>query len=164
MGLLDNLRGLLAGSGRTTAPVELTPGEFETARTYGQLVGANALKSVGGELILTNQRLIFTPWNITDLAPLLAFGLKRAGVAGAGVVVGWVAGQVRGDAADLTSITGATPGRDAALLHPPTLVVQLADGRRLEFGIVVAKLSPNRSLANNDARDVFLAKLRTSAS
>ena len=160
MGLLDNVKGLLGGSGKTTEPILLEAGENEQARTVACTVKGSGLPWVGGDLVLTDRRLLFTPLNVKDVAPLLSYGLKAAGVPSVAVaLVGRVQSQIRPGATELAEVTSVTSGRSAGLLHPPTLLVNRADGESIEFGVLASRTTPNFSGANERARDDFLAQL-----
>jgi hypothetical protein len=160
MGLFDNIGNLLRGSGKTTEPVTLEAGEVERARVPGCTVKGNGFAWVGGDLVLTNQRLLFTPLNTKDVSTLLSFGLTKAGAGRAVAVVGWFQGQIQQQASRLSAIASVRANREPSLLHPPTMVVQLTDGRALEFGVVATRLSPNAAAANAQARDSFIAAMQ----
>ena len=160
MGVLDNIKGLLGGSGKTTEPPVLQDGENEQALTIACTVKGSGKPWVGGDLVLTDLRLLFTPLNVKDVAPLLSYGLKKAGAPSAATaLVGWAQSQIRPGATELDQVTAVTSGRSAGLLHPPTLLVQRADGERIEFGVLASRTAPNISRANERARDVFMAQL-----
>ena len=47
-------------------------------------------------------------------------------------------------------------GRNAGLMHPPTLVLSFDDGRTLEIGLLKSIGTPNISRANNTVRDEMI--------
>jgi hypothetical protein len=162
MGLLDSLKGVLGGSGKHTLPVTLDPGEQELDRVVGCTVKGNGASWVGGDLVLTNQRLLFTPLNINDAASLLTYGLTKTGAPGqAAAVVGWMQKQAVQQPVGLDAISEIRAGRGASLLHPPSLVVTLSTGTGLEFGVLATRTSFNGSSANTAARDGFVSKVRS---
>lgn len=161
MGILESLKGVLSGSGKSAEPITFEPGETEIARTVGcTLKGGKPW--VGGDLVLTDKRLLFTPLNTADVAVLLQYGLKKAGAPGSAVTaVGWVQGQIQQIPTDLAAISNVTIGRQADAFHPPAFAVHLADGQTLEFGVLKSRLSPNGSGGNNTARDQFVSQLQS---
>jgi hypothetical protein len=151
MSLLDNLGNLLAGSGKRTQPIELQPGEREVFRTAGAVL-AGGLSLVGGEIVVTNQRLLFTPLNVSDGEALLAAGLKRAGAPEKAVaLVGYFARRVN-DAATETDVVSIREGQHGSLFKPPSVVVQGSSGRSIELGVLADPRSANAAAGNYDAR------------
>lgn len=162
MGVLQNVMGLLQGSGKCAEPVHFDPGEVEIARVVGCTVRAGGKPWVGGDLILTNQRLLFAPLNTKDVGALVRYGLKVSGVTGAGAVIGWMQKQIRHEATGLAGIASVSASRSGGhLIHPPAMVVELTDGKRLEFGVLNSRLSPTRAQANVAVRDAFVSRVQT---
>ena len=155
---------LIGGSGRDTMPFELSEGEKEVLRVVGSR-RPGGLTSVGGDLVLTNKRLLFTPLNTGDVSKLLSFALEKAGVDGK--IVGLV-GRVQdmiGEAAPigpgaLTGIASVESGSNGSLLKPPTLIVTGTDGSTVEVGVLASRRSMNGSPDNVSARDRFLQAVR----
>jgi hypothetical protein len=115
---------------------------------------------VGGDLIVTNQRLIFNPWYSSDLTKLTSQGLKFVPIPHAHhmtTVVG--SAQRLGTQADADSglITAVSVGQPAGLARPPTIVVERSNGAPLEFGIARSQWTRPRSHRNIVARDRILA-------
>jgi hypothetical protein len=161
MGLFDSLKNVLSGSGTTTEPVELEPGEHEVTRVVACTVKGAGRAWVGGDLVLTDRRLLFTPLNVQDVAALLTYGLKKAGApAQAGLVVGWMAAQAKQQAVSASLIGAVEPTRSAGLLNPPTMTVHLNDGSSLEFGVLHSRRSINTSHDNVLTRDSFIDAVR----
>lgn len=155
MGLLENVTTLLDGAGTGVEPVQMLPGERETFRTPGSLGLV-----VGGDIVVTDQRLLFTPLSTTDLAPLLKAGLQIAGAPGAGTfLVGQLAGAVSRSAAS-ARVAAVRAGREASLAHPPSVVVTDDSGRSLELGVLATRLSANISPRNAEARQRLLEALQ----
>lgn len=162
MGVLENLTGLLSGSATRTESVEFDLGEVEVARTTACTLKFGGKSWVGGELVLSSKRLLFTPLNMKDLAGLLGYGLQKSGVKGAQLAVGWIAKQIRQEATGLATIASARPGRSGDWLRPPSIVLVTTDGREIEFGVLAGRLLPNWSAAHRGARDEFLVTLEAS--
>lgn len=161
MGIFDNIKGLAGGSGKSVQPMTLADGEHELTRVVACTVKGGGRPWVGGDLVLTNHRLLFTPLNVKDVAALLSYGLKKAGAPGAPIaVVGWVAGQVMPGSVDADEIASASAGRSGALLNPPTIKVNLRSGGTLEFGMLAGRMSPNGAKANELVRDQFLRRIQ----
>jgi len=160
MGIFDNIKGVAGGSSKGVQPITLAYGERELARVVACTVKGGGRPWVGGDLVLTDHRLLFTPLNVKDVAALLSYGLKKAGAPGAVIaVVGWAAGQVMPGTVDADEIASASVGRSGALLNPPTIKVNLLSGGTLEFGILAARMSFNGAAANEVARDKFLRRI-----
>jgi hypothetical protein len=161
MGILETLLGR---SPPDVEPVALRPGESEIVRTPACLT-KGGVSWVGGDLILTNQRLIFTPINTNDLVKLTSLGLKVVRIPHANqvmTVIGWAQKLIKQVDTDSDVITSAAVGRyDAGLIHPPTIVIQRSTGAPLEFGIIGGgRLTPTGSSKNVVARDNFLGSIR----
>ena len=56
-------------------------------------------------------------------------------------------------------VPSVRPGRNAALPHPPSLVLTMSDGRQLEIGILHRMTSMNPLSINNVARDETVAAI-----
>jgi hypothetical protein len=151
---LESLGNLLRGSGKSTVTVEFLPGEVEVVRAIG-----NYRNVTGGELVLTNKRLVFAPWNVADVADVLTWMLDKSGAPGpAGEAVG-AARDAVGGVREAGAIRLARRGRDASLLRPPTVIVDLADGTHSEFGVLHTKLAMSMDSRNNDARDELITQI-----
>ena len=155
---------LIGGSGRETMPFELSEGETEVLRVVGSK-RPGTFTSVGGDLVLTNFRVLFTPLNTGDVAKLLAFGLGKAGVNGkiVGLVgkvqdmVGVAAPIGPGAIADIVRIEAGTNG---SIFKPPTVIVRGTDGNSNEIGVLGGRLFQNGDPRNTIARDDFLEAAR----
>lgn len=157
-GLFDNARRLMNGSGRSTVPLELRPGETETTRVVASAL-FGGLTAVGGDLVVTNQRVVFVPLNVRDVAPLLSKGLKAADVSGASALVGWLQKQIDGSETSMDRVVSARAGSGGSLFKPPTVLFKLADGRDLEFGVLAGRTSMNLSAKNRTVRDQLVSTL-----
>lgn len=150
---------LVGGSGLQTIPYELSKDEVEVLRVIGSQ-RPGMITSVGGDLVLTSLRVIFTPLNTADLSKLLSFALGKAGVGKAIGIVDTVQGMI-GTAAPigpgaLSAISSIDAGSNGSFLKPPTLIIRGADGSSAEVGVLEERTSPNFSAGNRIARDRFL--------
>jgi hypothetical protein len=160
MGLLDDLLALGRGAGRQVRPVELLPGEREVHRTAGSVL-AGGLAAVGGDIVVTDQRLLFAPLDVTQVSSLLTAGLKRAGAPGASTtLVGWIADRVEGSATAVR-VAAIRPGANASLMRPPSVVVTTSDGRTVELAVLASRTTANVSVANTAARDRLVSVVST---
>jgi hypothetical protein len=111
----------------------------------------------GGELALTDQRLVFAPWRFTALRDILAAGFwpvtPDPSLPPDAQRLMQLAGTVM---LPISDITAATPGRRAAIYKPPGLRIS-TPAATVEFGILVGPWKRNRAPANTRARDAFLA-------
>ena len=155
---------LIGGSGRETMPFELSEGETEILRVVGSK-RPGGITPVGGDLVLTNRRVLFTPLNTSDVSKLLSFGLGKAGVDGK--VVGLVekVQDMVGTAAPigpgtLAGIAGIDAGSDGSLFSPPTVIIRDTDGGQTEVGVLEGRRSPNAAGGNRAARDRFISAVR----
>jgi hypothetical protein len=102
---------------------------------------------------------VFAPWNVADLADVLTWALGKAGAPGqVGEAVG-VARDAVGGVREAGAIRLARRGRNASLLRPPTLIVDLADGTHSEFGVLHKKLAMSMDTKNNNARDELINQI-----
>lgn len=151
---------LIGGSGLRTMPYELSNGEVEVLRVVGSQ-RPGKITSVGGDLVLTNRRVIFTPLNTGDLSKLLSFALGKAGVDGniVGIVdqaqgmIGTAAPIGRGA---LSAIASIDAGSNGSVWKPPTLIIRGTDGSSAEVGVLGRRTSSNFSPGNRIARDRFI--------
>lgn len=140
-------------------PDDPQPGESTIASASACTI-KRGVAWVGGDLIVTNQRLIFNPWYSSDLTKLTSLGLKFVPIPHAHHVM-TVVGSARRPGtqagADAGLITAVSVGQPAGLARPPTIVVERSDGAPLEFGIASNRWTPTRSHRNIVARDRILA-------
>lgn len=160
MGILDNLTNLLKGSATRYVEIPLAPSEVTVLDKVGCLIKQGA-PWIGGQLRLTTDRLLFRPWDTSDLVALLDWGLSKAGAPDPAVtLVGWLQAQNQAEEIYRDVVMDARAGRDPSLARPPTILVTLADGRSMEFGILKSLTSPNGSRANSVHRDELLTALQ----
>ncbi|OLT12274.1 hypothetical protein BJF78_24755 [Pseudonocardia sp. CNS-139] len=158
MGILDALANIVSGSGKQTIQIQFEEGEVERARVTASW-NPGTLKSVGGDLVLTNRRLIFTPLDVRDVVEVLTWGLGKAGapeaVTGLPSKIGGVVSQHV-----IAGSTSIVSGRDAALNRPPTVFIRSTDGAQVEIGILAERTSMNISPKNPPVREAFIAAVR----
>ena len=160
------MSGVFAPDSDGYADVPLLEGEHiilaQTASVDGKSIW-------GGQLVLTNQRLLFRPLDMKATEKLLSDGIdlflpNNLAVLGNVVSKGLDYSSAYQDgltgAVETTSITGVTAGRDAGLLHPPSLVISMSNGAQTTIGILKSKFTPNISPANNQARDEMIALIQ----
>ncbi len=158
MGVLNSIRRLLAGSGTKTLPVSLDPGETEQARW----VASNrpgTVTSVGGDLVLTNRRLVFTPLGTADIINVMTWGLTQAGAPDAVSQVPSQLGRLVG-AEQIPGVSVVAPGANGSFATPPTLRVTTYAGASIELGILASRRSMNPDPANVRARDSAVETIR----
>jgi hypothetical protein len=156
MGVLGGLESIFRGEGKRTLPITLEPGETERLRAVASKHPGGA--SVGGDLVLTDRRLVFTPLNVRGVVEVLTWGLGKAGapdgIAGLPGKVGAMVGDPTATA--LAAIATVERGNDASLFKPPTIVVTGNDGTRTEIGILATRTTANLAKSNNATRDEVL--------
>jgi hypothetical protein len=112
-------------------------------------------------LVVTNQRVLFRPLDVGAAQKMIKEGVRFLPdeLAVLGKVVNKVFdytvayGEGLAGGIETSKITGVRPGRNAGLLHPPTLVLSFGNGRTLEIGVLKSIGTPNISPANNLARN-----------
>jgi hypothetical protein len=150
--------GDVMGIGERTVPVQLNPGEAEIAETYGAVGHVT-----GGKLIVTDQRLIFQPWDMKLAQVLIKYGCKAIGMPHAGAVnyvVGKLVGIVDHTAQGVGDIVDVEPVGKASLINLPKIRVTKSDGYQAEFGVVVSPTTPTISSKNNEVRGELVMLLR----
>lgn len=150
----------IEGPHYTASPVELSDivGAWTAANTRG------GLSLAGGRVVLTPQYLVFTPWDMDQTRAWLVKGLSKAGFAYAGQIDKLITASelLEPVAIPLDAITSAQPLNQAEIFKPPTVRLQLGDGRVFDLGILHSPGTWNRSPKNNVAMDDFLSHLRSS--
>ena len=158
MGVLDAARRIFSGSGTRTLPVTLEPGELEEARCVASY-RPGTLTSVGGDLVLTSRRLVFTPLDTRDVVEVLTWGLGKAGAPEFGTQLpGRLGDMIRQE--QIRGVTAVDAGTDGSLLKPPTIRITGTDGSAIEIGLLAGRRNRNNDPANRRARDDMLAAIR----
>ncbi|WP_086669017.1 hypothetical protein [Lentzea kentuckyensis] len=158
MSVLDSLRSLLGGGGKKTLPLVLAEGEVEITRTVASF-RPGGLTSVGGDLVLTNKRLVFTPLDVTGVVGVLTWALGKVGAPD--VLSGLpekIGDRIRLE--DLGAPPGVAAGGPPRPLMPPTILITGTNGAVSEIGVLAHRHSYNGSSANAVERDRMLAAIR----
>lgn len=140
------------------SPVSLegTVGVWAAANTRGGLALA------GGRVVLTQEHLVFTPWDMDTTREWL---FKALGKAGAPSYVGKLDELIAASkllepvALAVSEISRVEVLNRSSWLKPPTARITLVDGRRFDLGILATSTTFNKSKANDQALDRFLASL-----
>lgn len=140
------------------ADVPLLAGE-QVIRRQTASVGAPSMW--GGQLVVTNQRILFRPVDVKGLAELLTEGVSLLpdGLADLGKLVPKVLDYASAyqdglaGALPTASITGVRAGRDPQMTAPPSLILGLDTGSTVELGILTSIRTPSIWPGNRTARD-----------
>jgi hypothetical protein len=155
MGLLDSF-----GPRYKPAPVAIegVRGAWTAANTR------SGLSLAGGQAVLTDHYLVFSPWDMDKTREWLFKLLDKAGAPG------WV-GKIdelitkskllEPIAIPLTEIADVRVLNRASLFKPPTARIALRDGSQFDMGILAKPTAANISGANNQALDHFLQVMAT---
>lgn len=122
----------------------------------------------GGQLVVTNQRVLFRPLDMKATTKLLNDGIEflpdNLAVFGKVVAKGLDYSSAYQDgltgAVPTSDIVGVDVGDGAGLFHPPSLILSMSTGAQTKVGILASKFSPNISPANAKARDEMIALIR----
>ena len=149
--------GLLSGPGYAPAPVDTSVaiGRWAAAKTRGGAALA------GGEVVLTPEYLVFTPWDMDQTRAFLVKALGKAGVPYVGEVDKLITTTTLLEpvALRLDQIAAIMPLGRASWLKPPHARIELTDGRSVDLGVLAGPRRLNKDPANNDAFDDWLAKV-----
>lgn len=149
----------LEGPHYTPSPVELRDviGPWTAAKTRGGLAFA------GGQVVLTPEYLVFTPWDMDQTRAWLVKGLSKAGFPYAGQIDQLITASklLEPVAIPLNTITSVQPLNAARLFKPPTIRLQLQDGRHFDLGVLKLPTTPSGSKDNNVAMQDFIGKLQS---
>lgn len=115
----------------------------------------------GGQLIVTNQRILFRPLDVGAAASMIKDGIDflPGNLADLGKVVSKTLdyttayGERLAGAVGIAEIVSASRGQNASLTKPASLVLRFADGRALEIGVLKGKGYPTFWPANHTVRD-----------
>jgi hypothetical protein len=96
------------------------------------------------------------------VSALLSWGLSKAGASRLAVaLVGKLQAENTAEGLDRDAIVSAGAGSGPSPFKPPTVLLTMADGRRIELGVVSGPMAPNFSRGNVSHRDELLAALQT---
>jgi hypothetical protein len=156
MSVLDNLVNLLRGSAKEFVDIPLEPAEQLILDKAGCLI-KHGIVWKGGQLRLTDQRLLIRPWKTEDVSALLSWGLSKAGAPRLAVaLVGKLQAENTAEGLDRDAIVSAGTGSGPSPLKPPTVTLTMADGRHIEIGVLSGPMTPNFSRGNVSHRDELL--------
>lgn len=153
MGILDSLRPRYAES-----PVGLEG--VIGAWTAARMGGGFALS--GGQIVLTSEYLVFSPWDMDQTRKWLVQGLSRAG---AGAWPGKIdqlitkSGLLEPVVIPLNAVRCVQPISGPSMFKPPTARLYLQDGRSFDFGILSSPRTPNFSRKNMASFQNFMSSL-----
>jgi hypothetical protein len=134
-------------------PLEGVVGAWTAANTR------SGLSLAGGKVILTQDYLVFTPWDMDRTREWL---FKLLAKAGAPDYVGKIDDLITKSrilepvAIPLSKIDSIQVLNRASLLRPPTARLGLTDGRHFDLGILASPGTWNPSPKNNQAFDDWL--------
>lgn len=152
MGLLDGLLGTAAYQ-RAPVPVEGAVGRWTASRLLAGLAAA------GGEVILTRDHLVFTPWDMTKTREFLVKLLGAAGVPHVSDIDKLLTASklLEPVAIWLSQVAAVQPMGRASVTRPPWARISFVDGRHLDLAILAGVGFPNFHPANDAAFDDWLA-------
>jgi hypothetical protein len=134
-------------------PVEGALGRWTAART------ASGLAIAGGEVVLTPEHLVFTPWDMTKTREFLVKLLSKAGAPRAGDVDKLLTQSklLEPVAVPLAEVASIQPMGRASWPKPPWARITFTNGGGLDLGILAGPRRLNKDPANNDAFDDWFA-------
>lgn len=153
MGLFDSL---LPKYKPSPTSVEGALGPWTASRTFGGFAVA------GGQVLITKEHLVFTPWDMDQTRKWL---FKALALAGAPSYVGKIdmllskTKLLEPVAIPLAAIVRVETLNRASLLKPPTARLHLQDGRAFDVAILASPRTPNFSDANNQAFQDWLSHM-----
>lgn len=159
------MSGIFAAKSDGYADVPLLGGE-QIVRTQTASVDGKSIW--GGQLVITNQRILFRPLDVKGATKLLNDGIEflpdQLAVLGKVVSKALDYAGAYGDnlagAVPRAEIASVATGKGAALFHPPSLLLALGSGQKVELGILYGRLSPNLDPRNSRARDEIVTLIR----
>lgn len=119
----------------------------------------------GGQVILTSEYLVFTPWDLTQTREWLGWLASQAGVPYVGEVDKLLTKSkiLEPVAISLGELANVQVLNRAKLFKPPTARLQLRNGSHFDVGILASVGTPNLSSKNNVAFDDFYGKVIAAA-
>jgi len=118
---------------------------------------------VGGQLVVTNRRILFGPVD-TALVRSIGFeALSALGAPGIDIVKAALDAYepLKQKQIWLRHIRSVDALGTASLFSPPKIVIVTATNERIEYGIVATTTTPNGDTRNNGVRDLAVQVLRT---
>jgi hypothetical protein len=159
MGLFD---GLLPGRGpsykRPEMELEGVVGAWTAARTN------SGLSVSGGQVVLTRDHLVFSPWDMDATRAFLVRWLGKAGVPHLGTIDKLLdaTGLLEPVVLPLAEVVRVDMLSRGSLFKPPQVRLHFADGRHFDLGILHSPTTMNPSPKNKQALDDFMSKLAVS--
>jgi hypothetical protein len=157
MGLLEGMLGPRGGAYKQPLDdIDGVVGAWSAART-----GGGGLSIAGGQLVLTDSSLVFSPWDLDKTRAFLVKWLSKAGVPHVATIDKALTASKLLDPVVLpiADVARVEVLNRASLLKPPRARIALRDGRHFDVGILSSATAPNFSPANNVALDDFVARL-----
>jgi hypothetical protein len=162
MGILDRfLPGDGGGPGYKRADIQVdgAVGSWTATRT-----GGGGLALAGGQVVLGDQWLVFSPWDLDRTRQWLVTWLGKAGIPQLGNVDKLI-GQTKlldPVVVAVADVASARLVRGPSLFKPPAVELAFRDGRTLELGILASVGTANPSPDNLAAAQDFLAEVQRS--
>ncbi len=160
MGIFDSLLPKRGPTYKASpVPIDGVVGMWHGAKTRGGLALA------GGQVALTRDYLVFSPWDMDQTRAWLVKLLSMAGVphvASANTLLTKTK-ILEPVAIPVSAIARIQVLNRRSLLKPPTAQIQLRDGGHFDIGILASPLSPNVSKANDAAFEDWLSKMPIAA-
>lgn len=154
MGVWNSAKALLFGKGKQTVPVTMQPDEQEVARV------AAGYHQTGGDLVVTNQRVVFTPLETADVISVFTWVFGKVGVPGSIADLPGAVGKLITPQTSLGGITAVAAGSGGSLGKPPAILLTGKDGTTTEIGVLAGRLKPNGSPANVLTRDEMVTVIQ----
>lgn len=129
----------------------------ETEDVLGVFYGGRG--QVGGQLVVTNRRLLFGPIETAMARAIVFDGGDAIGVPGAGLAKALLDAYepLKQKQIFLRHITSVDSGGGGGLFSAPSLKIKTATDEVIEYGIVRSTLTPNIDPANREIRDQAVA-------
>lgn len=154
MGIWDGSKALLFGKGKQTVPVTMQPNEQEVARVVA------GYHQTGGDLVVTNQRVVFTPLETADVISVLTWVFGKVGAPGPIADLPGAVGKLITQQTSLGGITAVAAGSGGGFGGPPTILLTGNDGTTTEIGVLAGRVKPNGSTANVVTRDEIVTVIQ----
>ncbi len=133
----------------------------ETEDVLGLFYGGRG--QVGGQLLVTNRRLLFGPINTAMAQAIVVGGADLAGVPGAGIIKDLLAAYepLKKKQVFLRHVDNVEPHGDGGLFSPPGLRITTVTAETIDYGIVRSTTTPSVHPGNRAVRDQAVAVIRS---
>ncbi|MBA2633778.1 MAG: hypothetical protein H0U86_12410, partial [Chloroflexi bacterium] len=120
---------------------------------------------VGGQLVVTNRRLLFGPIDTAMSQAIVFGGADAIGVPGAGLVKGVLEAYepLKRKQVFLRHVTSVEARGNGGLFSAPGLRITTATGETIDYGIVRSTTTPNIHPGNRAVRDQAVAVINAAA-